>query len=89
MKCPLCWAEKAYLRPVRGWTKWFLRCLALRPMKCQHCYHKFVVFWPLTIGKRVVPPALKIYQPPAMGRESTVASDSQPQMKVPRRTKAA
>ncbi len=60
MKCPMCWAEKAYLNQAKGWRKKVLPLLLLRPMKCNHCFHKFLVFWPLTIGKQVHPPPLRI-----------------------------
>lgn len=57
MKCPVCWAEKAYVRDVRGWRRILLACLLTVPMKCHHCFHKFHVPWFLTIGKTLVPPA--------------------------------
>ena len=53
MKCPRCWADKAYLRQVAGWKGLLLNLLLLRPMRCHHCYHKFLVPRFLTIGKRV------------------------------------
>lgn len=56
MKCPVCWAEKAYSRKVPGWKGWALACLLLEPMKCHHCYHKFVVPWFATWGKPIQPP---------------------------------
>ena len=56
MKCPLCWSDKAYLRKISGWRGLLLDCLLMQPMKCHHCYHRFVVFWFKTIGKRVKPP---------------------------------
>ena len=60
MKCPQCWAEKAYVRQVKGWKGTLLTCLLLRPMKCNHCYHKFVVSWFSTIGKQIHPLPLRI-----------------------------
>jgi len=33
--------------------------LLLVPMKCQHCYHKFNIFLPFAIGKKLNPPTLK------------------------------
>ena len=60
MKCPRCWAEKAYVRIVHGWKGVLLKCLLIRPMKCHHCYHKFAVPWVLTIGRRLTPPPLRI-----------------------------
>jgi hypothetical protein len=59
MKCPRCWADKAYLCVFRGWREVALGCLAFRPMKCNHCYHHFMVHWVRTIGKRIVPPVLR------------------------------
>lgn len=60
MKCPRCWADKAYLHVSRGWWETVLGWLAFRPMKCTHCYHRFMVHWIFTIGKRVVPPVLRV-----------------------------
>ena len=59
MKCPRCWANKAYLYPVPGWKKVLLACLLVRPLKCRHCYHKFWVPLLFTIGKQVTPPRLR------------------------------
>jgi hypothetical protein len=56
MKCPRCWAHKAYARHVGGWKGILMDCLLLQPMKCHHCYHKFVVLWFLTFGKEIRPP---------------------------------
>lgn len=60
MKCPRCWTEKAYLRRVSPWKRLLLACVLLVPMKCQHCYHRFTVWWFLTIGKPLRPPILRI-----------------------------
>jgi hypothetical protein len=60
MKCPVCWAEKAYRNKVKGTKASLLACLGLVPMKCHHCYHKFVVFWLVTLGKKIEPPMLRI-----------------------------
>lgn len=56
MKCPRCWAEKAYVHPMEGWKGVLLDCLLLMRMKCRHCYHKFIISWFFTIGKQVTPP---------------------------------
>ena len=56
MKCPRCWAEKAYIRQAKGWREAALGWLALIPMRCHHCYHEFVVSWFVTIGKQVNAP---------------------------------
>jgi hypothetical protein len=56
MKCPRCWAHKAYARHVGGWKGVLMDCLLLQPMKCHHCYHKFIVPWFFTFGKEVRPP---------------------------------
>lgn len=56
MKCPRCWAEKAYLRQVTGWQRVLCACLLLAPLKCHHCYHKFTVPRLFCLGKRLVPP---------------------------------
>ena len=58
MKCPRCWAEEAYVRRVSGWKGILLACLLLRPLKCNHRYHKFSVFRFFTIGKPTEPPTL-------------------------------
>jgi len=56
MKCPSCWAEKAYVRRVKGWKGVLLACLFMRPMKCHHCYHTFTVSRIFTIGQSIYPP---------------------------------
>ena len=60
MRCPRCWADKAYLGAFHGWREMVLGVLAFRPMKCSHCYHHFMVHWVFTIGKRVVPPVMRV-----------------------------
>jgi hypothetical protein len=60
MKCPRCWTDKACLRPVSRTKRLLLRAVLLVPMKCQHCYHKFVVSWFSTVGKAIHPPMLRI-----------------------------
>jgi hypothetical protein len=59
MKCPVCWSDKAYVRPVKSWLDALMRCLFMVPMKCHHCFHGFYVPWPLTLGKVVRPPATR------------------------------
>jgi hypothetical protein len=61
MKCRACWTDKAYRREVSGWRRLACTWLGMVPLKCHHCYHKFTVPWPLTIGKRLSPPAMKIH----------------------------
>lgn len=56
MKCPVCWAEKAYVHSVGGWKALLYHVLLLVPLKCHHCYHKFVVSRFATIGKTIHPP---------------------------------
>jgi hypothetical protein len=60
MKCRACWADKAYVRQLTGWRKTLHSALFFVPLKCHHCYHKFSVFWPLTVGKQTTPPAFKV-----------------------------
>ena len=60
MKCPRCWAHKAYLHRFRDWRGMLLGCFGFRPMKCHHCFHHFVVHWLQTLGKRVEPPVLRV-----------------------------
>ncbi len=60
MKCPACWAEKAYIRGASSWRDTLLSILLIVPMRCHHCYHSFHVSWFLTIGKRITPPQLRI-----------------------------
>jgi hypothetical protein len=57
MKCPACWAEKAYRRKEDGAWGLVLRWLAFVPMRCRHCYHKFWVHRVQTIGKVIEAPA--------------------------------
>lgn len=71
MKCPRCWAEKAYAHPMQGWKGALLDCLLLTRMKCQHCYHKFLIPWFFTLGKQVKPPSPSI---PARGAEDRPAT---------------
>lgn len=59
MKCPRCWSPKAYRNPAKGWKGLLWSCLLLVPMKCHHCYHKFVVFWFATFGQTISPPVAK------------------------------
>ena len=60
MKCPRCWTEKAYVRPVSPVKRFLFSIALLVPMKCQHCYHKFTTWWFFTIGKQIEPPVLRI-----------------------------
>lgn len=50
MKCPHCWSTKLYLREVTPGKRLLLSCLLLVPVRCRHCYHKFLVWWFATIG---------------------------------------
>jgi len=59
MKCPVCWAEKAYVRKVPGWQGVLYRVALLVPLKCHHCYHKFVVSWFSTVGRTIHPPKIR------------------------------
>lgn len=59
MKCPVCWAEKAYYRQPSGWKDSLLRCSLMVPLKCHHCFHKFYVPWFLTWGKILTPPTTR------------------------------
>ena len=59
MKCPRCWANKAYRHPIKGVKGLLLRLLLLVPMKCHHCYYKFAVFWLRTIGQATRPPSTR------------------------------
>ena len=56
MKCPACWAEKAYLHKVPVWKRLLLACVLLVPMKCHHCYRKYHVLWFTTLGEKTIPP---------------------------------
>ena len=60
MKCPKCWAEKAYVHETKGLRGFLHRLALLAPMKCHHCYHKFVVSRLLIIGEQIHPPRLRI-----------------------------
>ncbi len=73
MKCPRCWAEKAYIRQVKGWKGVFLALLLLEPMKCHHCYHKFVVPWFSTFGKQTKPPKPRLSSATQMAGPSYAA----------------
>ncbi len=64
MKCPACWAEKAYRRTEEGTWAWVLRCLLFVPMRCRHCYHKFYIHRLFAFGKVIEPPAKPRPAPP-------------------------
>ncbi len=57
MKCPKCWAEKAWIREVHGFKRIVLKSLCVVPLRCHHCYHRFHVSWFQTIGQNLNPPA--------------------------------
>jgi len=65
MKCPKCWAEKAWIREVQGVKRLAFKAFCVVPLRCHHCYHKFHVSWFSTIGQRVTPPSatpeLRVY----------------------------
>ncbi|MBN1910469.1 MAG: hypothetical protein JW818_12065 [Pirellulales bacterium] len=61
MKCPVCWADKAFVREVPGWKSWLFSGLLLVPMQCRHCFHQFLLPWFMTWGKEITPtPRLRI-----------------------------
>ncbi len=60
MKCPECWADRAYRRKAKNLKEVVLSYLLLIPMRCHHCYHKFFALWPLTLGKQLDPPAPRV-----------------------------
>jgi len=78
MKCPACWAEKAYVRKVKGYKGTLLKCLFIVPLRCHHCYHEFSVPWLMTIGKRTDPPTLRVASTPAPRATVPHARRSQP-----------
>jgi hypothetical protein len=72
MKCPECWAEKAYRRNEKGPWAGVLRCLLFIPMRCRHCYHKFWVHRLFAFGQVIEAPAKpQLATPP---EKSTVAA---------------
>ena len=72
MKCPKCWADKAYRREVSGFKGRLLKFLFIVSLRCHHCYHKFHVPWLSTIGKKIQPPAIATV--PQVRRPAHVAS---------------
>jgi hypothetical protein len=58
MKCRSCWSDKAYVREEKGLKATIYWCLALIPLKCHHCYHKFWTPRFMTWGKTLQPPKL-------------------------------
>ncbi len=88
MKCPRCWTDKAYLRPVAGWQGVLFHLALLRPMMCQHCWHKFLAFWPLTWGKQVRPPKLRIAPVSRSARTSLAAQQTATRTQPPREDRA-
>lgn len=83
MKCPKCWTEKAYLRPVKGWMGMLLSCLLLVPLKCHHCYHKFCVFWFFTLGQRLEPPTMQVTPRRPRGESSDDEAHKAPLRRMP------
>ena len=59
MKCPVCSASKAYRRRRRRWTDSLLSLMFITPMRCQHCFRSFVVFWPLRMREQLERPSRK------------------------------
>jgi hypothetical protein len=73
MKCPQCWAQKVRPRRVETWKKILWACLLLQPVKCNHCFHKFVISWFRTLDKPGEPPRLRIAAGTGSARESYAA----------------
>jgi hypothetical protein len=71
MKCPACWAEKAYRRNEEGARALLLKCLWFVPMRCRHCYHKFWVHRAFAYGAVIDPPAKPLAATPV--QRSSVA----------------
>jgi hypothetical protein len=78
MKCPRCWAPKAYARHVGGWKGLFMDCLFIQPMKCHHCFHKYVIPWFLVLGKDVRPPTAGHSKSAARGARGARRKHSRP-----------
>ena len=76
MKCPACWAEKAYVRRSKGWLDWALRVLLILPMRCHHCYHRFYTFRLLAWGQRIEPPPPRPVQRPNADTQAQQRSES-------------
>jgi len=57
MRCPQCWSERMHVRRVGMAKRILLGLCLLTPVRCEHCYHKFVVLWFSTTGRRIDPPA--------------------------------
>ena len=87
MKCPKCWAEKAWLREVQGLKRLALKTLGVVPLRCHHCYHRFHVSWFRTIGHsldlpmptaevRIYPPSAEFTASPQPNAEPSVVASS-------------
>lgn len=60
MKCPVCWAEKAYRHEAKSKMVRMLAAFRIvMPMKCHHCYHFFSVPWLRTLGQQMQQPLEK------------------------------
>ena len=60
VKCPVCWAEKAYRREAKSKMVRMLAAFRIvMPMKCHHCYHLFNVHWLRTLGQQTQQPLEK------------------------------
>lgn len=66
MKCPVCWAEKAYRCRAKGIVRRLLAALRIVvPLRCRHCYHTFSRPWILTLGQCIEPPIVHFQGRPA------------------------
>lgn len=70
MKCPQCWAEKAYQRRVSDWKWTVLRWFLFVPMQCHHCYHKFSIFRLTAWGKKIDAPHARVVPLGQIGQPS-------------------
>lgn len=89
MKCPACWAEKAYRRTEEGQGLWakVLWALGFVPMRCRHCYHKFWTHRLLVLGQVLDAPAKQKSAPAP--EKSSVAAEFVSQQSSARRQDAA
>ena len=91
MKCPSCWADKAYRRSESGGRATLLRWLLFVPMRCRHCYHKFWTHRLKALGQPLDAP-VKLHTPPPTDQETVAAkylSQLAEEQDAPRRRRAA
>lgn len=56
MRCPRCQTEKAYLRDLPTWAVFLSAMCFVLPMRCHHCFHRFLTPLFRAIGNEIAAP---------------------------------